>query len=306
MEMGAQAARRIRRSSHAAILRLAGIFGTGAIALARLVGWRKWRTKPVESPPDWRQVAKQVHAELGGDLPALLQAADRIEARYRHQFERVARDLARAARVVRRRVRYAAWGLSAVVPAVVAVGATVDPGYLQRLTGSGLSRELAGATLLALGGTWWLHRMSRPPYPFVPFRARKHKREARLVSALGNLLDRGAIYAAAGLGVADALVRAARADPDGPGARLLPLLSSSHAPSEMSNRERESPMGRCALALIRRLEDGAAPADALALTANQLRLEHQWATWHRVAKLRLALVLPLLTCILPAALLLRP
>jgi hypothetical protein len=110
------------------------------------------------------------------------------------------------------------------------------------------------------------------------------------------------LCAAAGLESEAAVRHATRADPDGPGAELVGLLSKDR-PGEWPVSVRESQVGRYARALDRWLEDGTAADEALVLASAHLYLGQGWL-WDRSGRPFVVLAVPALACIVPAALLL--
>jgi hypothetical protein len=236
-----------------------------------------------------------VHQERGGDLDALHRLADRIEASRR--------QLADQTEAALRPARLTAALFSAAPPGVAVVLAVVDPAYLQRLSASPWSVIILAGLLTAVGASW-LRQLARPPFALRPSTRRGLVREQTLCARLGDLLDRSALYAAAGLDVGDALTHAASHDTEGLARRLRQLLSKRAGHGVLRTRDAELFVGRCARALMRWLEEGASPGNALALTAAHLRLQEEGAVRGGASRLFPAMLLPLTVFIVPAAILL--
>jgi hypothetical protein len=236
-------------------------------------------------------VALEIHAEVGGEWTMQRHLVDRI-ASGRRSAERKVALLLRPGRVV-------AWSLVVAPVVVAAIAAFTDAGYLARLSAQWLLPLASG--LLAAGGVWWSHQLARPPFTVRPAARRVYARHAETAARLEPVLERGALYAAADLPVDEALRRAARDDPDGPGCLLVRRIANRSV--DGPGRENATPVDRCARHLRRWLDQYAAPEEALAAGAARLRIEEAWLTWPGLPRLLARMTAPLLLCTLPAALL---
>ena len=218
----------------------------------------------------WAALALSTWDRTGGQLRGIVEVASRTIAD---------RALVSAAlRSLRRRERIAGFIVGGTPFVVAATRTALDTGWFGRAIGSIVGVvTIVGAFALAVAGAWWLRRVGRAPLGPMRGRWAASRIAPAPDPALLDALDRAALYDAAGLGVDEALAQGA----GDAGPRLAVLLRSAQ-----------------------RIHDsGSARGTAVLEETVRLRNERRFHIALATRRVPVASVLPALTLVLPATLL---
>lgn len=275
---------------------LRGVVSAGrAVRRGVVAAVRRPRALRHPTAPVWRDVAVQVHRDVGGDREALHEAAEIIEA----ARQRTAAHLHAAGLDG----RLAAIALTPLPVVMVAVRHVLDPAYIERLTAGALGwLSLAVAAALTITGALWLRRVAKPPFAALPARWRAYDERAQRWQQDADALDRAWLNAIAGLDLEHALQRALL-DERHPRPWLLETLRPAQpAPDRLDDllAELRTP-GPVAVLLSG--SSGGPSADLLAAARERLHADWVFAADVQAERLPVSVFVPFVVCILPATLL---
>jgi hypothetical protein len=251
----------------------------------------------VELPPAWQETVDALSSRIGREHQPLVLRTARQLAAEQARAEVAVEDAARRTKQQVARISTTALLLPVAVALVLIV---FERGAAVRLF-TAPSLVLVPVLVLAAAGALWLRTIGRPPFSALPGRRPAYERRLENGSELVDALYRASMHAAIGASPLQALDRSTPTDPDNAARQLLDDLRLGDVAVEDAS---EAPAPAWLLRLLGRDPEVPWTFDTLQEAADRLNQERRATAAGWPGQARVAALVPILVCLVPAAVLL--